>query len=260
MTDFDEGIEVEEVVEEYWTFRVDYPDNPDQVQRCKDFFLKYQDEFKRVWMFTEIADKTGKPHFQGVVCYGHNLSKEEEARIKMRIRTFFKVKGSQYSFARVQDLEKYLIYIVKQGKLIVQIGYTAEEYEHYRKLNEESRVAFEVKCEKDRIRRQNKSKTPMEKLWEFYEPYFLSKYESYKKTRVDNPTPMEFIEKHDISMHVARHVMMWYGEVAHKPFMIKNMSEAASYLKYRVFSKYSEHHREEMMCAGARNIVEHMHF
>lgn len=252
--DHDDGLDV--VDEDHYTFRVDNVDE----QKITEFFVKYRDDYPRVWIFDEISDKKKKQHMQGLVVFDRNLTTKEVNKHRKRISAFFDRKGGEMSFTKVKDVVGYMTYIVKQKKVAYQIGFTDEEVQHWYKLNKESQEEYEVKKAKRNLDR--KSKQPMEILWEFYEPFYLQDFEHAKKNQV-NPDygHTDFLNsRFDLPRHLGKYVMIYYGEHAHKSFMINKMVEAASYLKYRVLNKYSKQHYDEFVECGSRTIADRMMF
>lgn len=242
----------------YYTFRVDNVDS----QKIDAFFTKYNAEYKKVWIFDEISDKVEKQHMQGVVVITIEDEDERskiERKHRMRIQQFFKKKGKESSFARVDDVERYITYIVKQGKQVICLGFDKETQQYYKDRQQESTAQYEAK--KIRQRNTEKTKTPMQLIYEWYEDFYKQEYENAKKRQVDQNFDHEsFLDSFALDRHIAKYMMIWWGQHAHKSFMVNKMAEAASYVKYNIYNKYSDTHLSEMHDVGSRNIVERMLF
>lgn len=239
-----------------YTIRLDSVDH----DRVHEFFKKYKTDYKKFWIFDEIADVTGKQHVQGVIVFHRIIEKKEEIKHRNRISSFFSRKGSQFSFQKVKDYENYLVYIVKGGKPVICEGYSNDDYTYY-KTKQENLVK---KIAADKVKREKAKgvKKPMELLWEYYEPLFLQEFERYKKKQVDeNYDYSKFLSKDfDLARHVARCVVIYWGEMAHKSFMINKIVEASDYICFRVYRKYSQSEFEQVMQVNVNNIVERMTF
>lgn len=250
----EEVVECVEETESFYTIRLDDIDD----SKIDSFFKKYKDEYKRVWIFDEIADVTGKQHMQGVISFNRELSKKEEVKHRNRISSFFDRKGSKFSFQKVKDIEAYLVYIVKGGKVVIQIGYTDQDYSFYKGKQEQ----VVKKIQADKVKRQSSTKKPMELLFEFYEPIYLEEYEKAKKLQVDfDFNHDKFLSRtFDLPRHIVRHVIIYWGEMAHKSFMMNKIAEASDYVAFRIYRKYTKKLFEEVMSVNEQNILERMTF
>lgn len=230
------------------------------VEKINEFFKKYKDDYEKVWIFDEIADVTKKQHMQGIIIFHKVIDKKEEVKHRNRISSFFSRKGSEFSFKKVKDHHAYLVYIVKQGVEVYVIGYTREDYAYYKKKQQD----LEVKIAADKVKREKSKgvKKPMELIWDFYEPLFLEEFEKHKKKQVDpNYDYCKFLSSNfDLARHVARHVVIYWGEMAHKCFMMNKIAEASDYICFRIYRKYSKKNFEIVMEVNVLNIVERMTF
>lgn len=241
-------------VESFYTIRIDEVDS----EKIKSFFKKYEKDYYKVWIFDEIADISEKQHMQGLISFNREVTKKDEVKHRNRISSFFDRKGSRFSFQKVKDVEAYKTYIVKGGKEVIRVGYTVEEYNYYKGKQEE----VVKKIAADKVKRESTNKNPMQKLFEYYEPFYLAEYESKKKSRIDsqNYTHDMFLSEFYLAKHIARHVIIYWGEMAHKCFMMNKIAEASDYVSFRIYRKYSSTHFEDIMSVNISNVLERMSF
>lgn len=130
----------------YYTFRVDNLESVNTKEIIADFLLKYE----RYIVFEEIADKTGKLHYQGIV-----YSDQKSNTYRTYANKHFELwKGGQRrSFADVKDLQKYMSYIYKGGNVAFRNGVSDEEYNDY--CEKSSKVNNEIQERKKKRDVQN---------------------------------------------------------------------------------------------------------
>lgn len=225
--------------------------------KIREFFNKYT-EYERYCISDEVATVTGKQHMQGIIEFGRELDKKEEAKHRARISSFFSRKGSEFSFRVVKEYHRYFPYIMKQDEIVSCVGYSEDEIKYWKAKQE----SIEKKIESDKRKREVKKQQlkPMEMLYEYYEPFYLEEYDKYKKTHIDADHTQFLGSSFSLAKHVVRHVMIYWGEMAHKCFMINKIAEASDYVCFRIMRKYSESKFEEHMLTSIMNVQERMSF
>lgn len=244
-----------------YTIRLDNID----ADRLKEFFNKYPSDYSKYCISDEVGKSveeggSGKQHMQGIIEFGRVLDKKEETKHRNRIASFFDRRGNAYSFKVVQEYQKYMTYILKQHKIVLCVGYSVHEIEYWKKAQQVIEKKIEVDKRKREVKKQQLK--PMQMIYEFYEPEFLKEFDKASKLQV-NPdyTHTDFLKsKFNLADHVAKHVIIYWGEMAHKCFMLNKIAEAADYVCYRIMRKYSESIFDDHMRVAVMNVRERMSF
>lgn len=109
----------------YFTFRYDYED-----EKFLDILAPFMKlVFRKYAIFKEIADKTGKPHIQGLVIPFKSDS-QTRRDLLARFPGFFR--KSNYSFVPVKT-DGYELYVCKQGNVWINNIWTDEEIKNKQK-------------------------------------------------------------------------------------------------------------------------------
>lgn len=206
---------------------------------------------KRVLMYDEVSDVVQKQHLQGIIGLvplpDAQTQNKHIATMRKSLQSFFDRRGTQLSFKQVKDYTGYTAYIVKQGNQVLNVGYTPDEVRAF------EAKAQEVQMGMARNQKGTAKGTPMERMFDAFETWYLAKYEERRKVRL-GVTHGSFMTDNLL----ARFVIMYYGEIAHKSFMKKKMAECANYLKYRALQKYDGYKHEEFLETTSSHIVDYM--
>lgn len=225
--------------------------------KIRAFFMKYP-EYTKYCISDEEGTETGKQHMQGIIEFGEDLDKKVELKHRNRIASFFDRKGSQFSFVKVKEYTKYMSYILKQSKIVACVGYSVDEITFWKKKQQE--VESKIKSDKRKREVKKQQLKPMQMLYEYYEPFYLEEYDKYKKEHIDADHTRFLGSSFSLAKHVVRHVMIYWGEMAHKCFMVNKIAEASDYVCFRIMRKYSESKFEEHMLTSIMNVQERMSF
>lgn len=235
----------------YMTLRV----NEITQDQLKAYMETYAERYgvKRVLMYDEIGDKNNKPHLQGVVGLVPIEDVKEQnkliATMRKSLQSFFDRRGPRLSFKQVRDYTGYTAYIVKQGKQVLNIAYTPDEVREF----EANAKVIQLDMAKNKKGTAKGTSTPMQIMYDHFEVWYLSEYEQYQKTHIHASHA-----KYLTDSRIARFVIKYYGEMAHKSFMKKKMAEAANYLKYRALQKFDSYIHESYLEATSGQVVELM--
>jgi len=100
----------------------------DDAERLRQYLVKYT----KYLVYEEIADKTEKLHYQGIIIFHDD---KEFTNAKVRFSTYFPNHSrGKKSMSKVKK-STYAVYITKDGKIFASSGYTDGEIESLRELS-----------------------------------------------------------------------------------------------------------------------------
>lgn len=232
----------------YMTLRVDRVSR----ESVREFFEKYGERYQiiKFLIFEEVGDKTKKPHMQGVVVHRTALPMENKDLNKVRkgLQFHFDRKGTELTYVRVREIEKYQNYIVKQENLVYNFGYSTEELDQF--IRNHRLVEESMKARVDR----KKSLSPMQIMFESFDKQYIEYFDKISREKINGVKH----EKLLTDLYIAKFVIDYYGRIAHKSFMKSKMAEAANYIKYNALFKYCNNQFEAFYRATADELVEIM--
>lgn len=109
------------------TFRLDVGSRSEQEveSKIKEWFEKNSDVIRKYVIAYEIAEKTKKPHYQGIMYV------DEKVKFENCTRYWNKWKPHEKSFAIVRDEKTYRMYIKKDGDIRFTKGVTEEDMDSW---------------------------------------------------------------------------------------------------------------------------------
>jgi len=144
----------------YYTFRfdIDWQDenNNSFLSKLKNYIMA---TFSKYAIFSEISDKTKKPHLQGKIGQALGLERIRELLKKQFPGVFH---DTNYSMSLVDHPEKYDSYICKSNNIFCNNVFTLSEIQQYNDTYSE--VKEELKSKYETGKKQSKSKTFLENV------------------------------------------------------------------------------------------------
>lgn len=134
------------------TFRLDVGERSEQEveSKIKEWLEKYSNTISKYAIAYEIAEKTKKPHYQGIMYV------DEKAKFENCTRYWSTWKPHEKSFAPVRHEKNYRMYIKKDGDIRFTKGITEEDMESWGEWEKQT------KKEKKESRRQEMYKAFLE--------------------------------------------------------------------------------------------------
>lgn len=192
------------------TFRIDAREGV-TADKVREFFDKYSDIFEKYLIYEEVADVTGKVHWQGII-----YTESTIGSIREKVRRFFPgMSTGDYSLAKVKT-ENYEIYITKDKKRLVSKGYTDDE------INTLEEKSFKKKNLCINKKGEQKKLSPMEIYREWVYNRIAEKGIDIKPNR-------------DGLFKVYELTLEYYGKIVNKGFAIKRIKESSDYIFYNMF-------------------------
>lgn len=154
-----------------------------------------KDKSKRCYMYEEEGDMTGKVHYQGVI----DLVVDDDntiAKWGKRFKSVVKPPGkNQYSLTAIRT-DNYKVYVTKDKKRVIQIGYSDEELEE-----------LEAKSYPKGTAKQAKGKTFAQALFDECVEKFV-RYETelvYPDLANSSRRTLRLIDEREVAIHVTKY-------------------------------------------------------